>query len=64
MMDVHSSTKRPRPSRNEQAAIRNDHMFEMLMVPTKYSSLRQLTAAIPLRRDRLFEVEEQYRTNM
>lgn len=39
----------------EQAAIGRD-MFAVLMEATKYCSLGQLTAAIPLRRDRLFEV--------
>ena len=62
MMDFHSSTKRPRPSRNEQAAIRNDHVFEMLMEVTKYCSLGQLTAASPER-----ELKDEgglYRRNM
>jgi hypothetical protein len=34
---------------------------EVLMEATSYCSLGQLTAAIPLRRDRLFEVGGQYR---
>jgi hypothetical protein len=36
----------------------------VLMEATEYCSLGQLTAAIPLRRDRLFEVGGQYRRNM
>lgn len=36
----------------------------VLMKVTTYCSLGQLTQAIPLRRDRLFEVGGQYRRNM
>ncbi len=41
----------------QQAAIRNENMFEVLMEATKYCSLGQLTAA-------MFEVGGQYRRNM
>lgn len=41
----------------QQAAIRNENMFEVLMEATKYCSLGQLTAA-------KFEVGGQYRRNM
>ncbi len=39
-------------------------VFAVLMEATKYCSLGQLTAAIPLRRDRLFEVGGHYRRNI
>ena len=41
----------------QQAAIKNENMFEVLMEATKYCSLGQLTAA-------MFEVGGQYRRNM
>ena len=41
----------------QQAAIRNENMFEVLMEATKYCSLGQLTEA-------MFEVGGQYRRNM
>jgi len=41
----------------QEAAIKNENMFEMLMEATKYCSLGQLTAA-------MFEVGGQYRRNM
>jgi methylmalonyl-CoA mutase len=41
----------------QQAAIRNENMFAVLMEATKYCSLGQLTAA-------MFEVGGQYRRNM
>lgn len=41
----------------QQAAIRNENMFEVLMEATKYCSLGQLTAA-------MFEVGGQYSRNM
>ncbi|MBL7945232.1 MAG: hypothetical protein JNN32_04150 [Flavobacteriales bacterium] len=41
----------------QQAAIRNENMFEVLMEATKYCSFRQWTAA-------MFEVGGQYRRNM
>ena len=41
----------------QEAAIRNENMFEVLMEATKYCSLGQLTAA-------MFEVGGQYRRNM
>jgi methylmalonyl-CoA mutase len=41
----------------QQAAIRNENMFEILMEATKYCSLGQLTAA-------MFEVGRQCRNNM
>lgn len=41
----------------QQAAVRNENMFEVLMEATKYCSLGQLTAA-------MFEVGGQYRRNM
>ncbi|MBK6629400.1 MAG: hypothetical protein IPJ87_01610 [Flavobacteriales bacterium] len=41
----------------QQAAIRNENMFEVLMEATKYCSPGQLTAA-------MFEVGGQYRRNM
>jgi hypothetical protein len=37
--------------------------FTVLMGFCKYGSLGQLTDALPLRRDRLFEVVGQYRGN-
>ena len=48
-----------RPGNNSQGMMGS--VFEVLMEATKYCSLGQLTAAIPLRRDRLFEVGGQYR---
>jgi methylmalonyl-CoA mutase len=41
----------------QEAAIKNENMFEQLMEATKYCSLGQLTAA-------MFEVGGQYRRNM
>ncbi|MBK6882710.1 MAG: hypothetical protein IPH05_07180 [Flavobacteriales bacterium] len=41
----------------QQAAIKNENMFAVLMEATKYCSLGQLTAA-------MFEVGGQYRRNM
>ncbi len=41
----------------EQAAVRNENMFAVLMEATKYCSQGQLTAA-------MFEVGGQYRRNM
>ncbi len=41
----------------QEAAIRNENMFAVLMEATKYCSLGQLTAA-------MFEVGGQYRRNM
>ncbi len=41
----------------QQAAIRNENIFEVLMEATKYCSLGQLTEA-------MFEVGGQYRRNM
>ena len=41
----------------QEAAIKNENMFEMLMEATKFCSLGQLTAA-------MFEVGGQYRRNM
>ena len=41
----------------QEAAIKNENMFEMLMEATKYCSLGQLTSA-------MFEVGGQYRRNM
>ena len=44
-------------STSEQAAIKNENMFEVLMEATEYSSLGLLTAL-------MFEVVGQYRRNM
>jgi methylmalonyl-CoA mutase len=41
----------------QQAAVKNENMFAVLMEATKYCSLGQLTAA-------MFEVGGQYRRNM
>lgn len=47
----------------QQAAIRNEKVFQVLMEATKYCSLGQLTAASPEREPK-DEVGGQYRRNM